>query len=776
MRFFPTSALTRASPLARNNRISASQLSTTNVTLKLRSRISGADGFFSPENVYAGPSTRRCLLCVGHFNKVPQQCFNGLFMPSAPGAIHFEDNNNIGVLEIPAVTVRYSSSLSGNSNQKIISLAESGELSQAEAILDSLEASASSENNKDLLPDIDSYTALMNSYLKRQINILTENQWSDGENEASVDRKTSSILTLAGKVHDLLIQMEDLSGVSDHYPPMSASGIIRSGPRHAGLRPTSHHYDTAIMAFANASKGITSTRTINAPYIAQRWLQRMETLAFDPHSGVTPTVDSYYHVMEAFAASGSSHKLCQASFLTQSIFDKLKHNTNLHPTAREYRLLMRTWCSSSSKDAAYKATGIWMAMKNSFESGVEEMEPTLDDGKMILEAWANAVNKQSARRSQNVLSAMQKLFTSKKSDVKPDLDCYRYVLIAMSQSKIPDVGDNIPSLFKSMDDDQIFPDTKSFDAALKTLKNCSIHPKATDPMHYSKMTESMLEQMEKMVDRSSVSIIKPSAVSYTHVIQALGVMNTKKAAVKADALLTKMEVEYAKGDELMKPTRDSYVGTIHAYANSDSPFSYRNANEVLQRMIIQYLGGNELSRPDVCSYHAVIKACAASANKNSPNGKEALLLAISTVKNMKKSDSFHPNSKSYLLLVQCCTKLLPVGGDREKALRSVFRSCCQGGLVDQKVLSAFQSAVTSETYYQEVVKNAPSYMGEKTLPESWTRNLGYRVRMQQSKGGMRSPVISVNGTVVASTAYNDYRMRRRWSKKNQKLLQGGRSS
>ncbi len=370
---------------------------------------------------------------------------------------------------------------------------------------------------------------------------------------------------------------------------------------------------------------------------------------------------------------------------------------------------------------------------------------------------------------------MQKLHTSKKSGVKPDLDCYKYVLIAMSQSKVPNVGDNIPSLFKSMDDDQIFPDTESFNAAIETLKNCAIHPKSTDPIHYAKMTESMLEQMEKMVDRSSVSIIKPSAVSYTHVIRALGVMNTRKAAVKADALLTKMEREYAKGDDSMKPTRDSYVGTIHAHANSDSTSNFRNANEVLQRMIEQFLRGNEQARPDVCSYHAVIKACATSANKCSPSGKEALLLAVSTVKNMKKSETSYPNSKSYLLLVQCCTKLLPVGEDQEKALRSVFRSCCQGGLVDQKVLLAFQSAVTSETYYEEVVKNATSYMGEKTLPESWTRNLGYRVRMQQSKGGMRSPVISVNGTIIASTAYNDYRMRRRWLKKNQKLLQGGRT-
>jgi hypothetical protein len=37
-----------------------------------------------------------------------------------------------------------------------------------------------------------------------------------------------------------------------------------------------------------------------------------------------------------------------------------------------------------------------------------------------------------------------------------------------------------------------------------------------------------------------------------------------------------------------------------------------------------------------------------------------------------------------------------------------------------------------------------------------------------------SPIISVTGAVVSTTAYNDYRMRRRRLKKGKMLLQGGR--
>lgn len=115
MRFFPSNALTRA-PLARKNHISASRISTTNVALNLPGRFLRANVFFTAENVFARSSTRRHLFYVGHTKKLSKQCCNILFMPSISGDIHFEDKN-IGLIEAPAITVRYSSSPGGNSDQ-----------------------------------------------------------------------------------------------------------------------------------------------------------------------------------------------------------------------------------------------------------------------------------------------------------------------------------------------------------------------------------------------------------------------------------------------------------------------------------------------------------------------------------------------------------------------------------------------------------------------------------------------------------------------------------
>lgn len=119
----------------------------------------------------------------------------------------------------------------------------------------------------------------------------------------------------------------------------------------------------------------------------------METIALDPLSGVTPTVDSYFHVMEVCASSGNAtnKKHCKAPILAQSVFEKLQANANIYPTAREYRLMIRVWCSRGHKQAAYRAMGFWMIMAREFMTGAEEMEPTLEDGKMVLEAWTRAM-------------------------------------------------------------------------------------------------------------------------------------------------------------------------------------------------------------------------------------------------------------------------------------------------------------------------------------------------------------------------------------------------
>ena len=273
-------------------------------------------------------------------------------------------------------------------------------------------ANAISQHDSDQFADIDSYTAVMDGLIDQQTQLISSIGEEMNEIESDLnatmpnrlssefnERGAAKVMMLAEMANELLIQMEDISGVSDRYSSMR--GNVAHELRSASLQPTSHHYDLAITAFVNAATvardtNYSSPATSNAPYVAQRWLQRMETLAFDPYSGVSPSVDSYYHVMEAYASLGNGAAAIptnknRAPILAQAVYDKLKENTNLIPTVREHRLLIRAWCKSTCKEAAYKAMGLWMNMLRLFRAGDEEMEPRLEDGKMVLEAWSRAL-------------------------------------------------------------------------------------------------------------------------------------------------------------------------------------------------------------------------------------------------------------------------------------------------------------------------------------------------------------------------------------------------
>ena len=214
----------------------------------------------------------------------------------------------------------------------------------------------------------------------------------------------ANIVSLAEKAHDLLVYMEDISGVSDMHSSMRLIGVIDSnGIRQPNLQPASCHYDVVLESLANACCAAedvhyTTNFTSNAPYISQRWLQRMETLAAEDlnhhDTTVAPTIQSYHNAMKACSVIAISNKQSKSTILTQAIFDKLKQNPNLIPTSNEYRLLLQTWSRSNCKDSAYRATGVWTTMLWAFRSEIEEgiiEEPTLEDGKMVLKAWSRAV-------------------------------------------------------------------------------------------------------------------------------------------------------------------------------------------------------------------------------------------------------------------------------------------------------------------------------------------------------------------------------------------------
>ena len=116
------------------------------------------------------------------------------------------------------------------------------------------QSNALSENKPELLPNINSYTSYLTALRNTQQQLSHSS--NNNNNESSI-----RIVALAEKAHDTLVQMEDISGVSDtHHSSMRLSGIIsaqgNSGIRHPSIRPSSIHYDFVIESLALARDSI----------------------------------------------------------------------------------------------------------------------------------------------------------------------------------------------------------------------------------------------------------------------------------------------------------------------------------------------------------------------------------------------------------------------------------------------------------------------------------------------------------------------------------------
>ena len=653
-------------------------------------------------------------------------------------------------------------------NEAIAGYAEIGEPAKAEEFLSKMEQLAQQSNSSDgsiddkssiAMPDIDSYTAVIDSYLVYQAEL-------DGQEKGAELR--SGMLRAAESVDGILKRMERSSTTSSDDIPTKVA-------------PSSHHYDAAVTAWSRCvSRGpIWALRGI--PQRAQAVLERMESLSLDRSSGVRPTVESYNRVIEAWSNSTNEYGFAP---LAQAAYERLGCGPAAHldikPNDRTIRTMIRCWTRSDLKSAAFHATGHLMRLQELTEEGAEDMSPTLDDYLKVFKCWSKSDDKHAARRAQTVLKQMERLYHKRISDCRPTISCYRYVLIAMSNSKLLGQGPNADELMARMEDRLMVADSGCFGATIKIWSNSAGHKETEDAAADADRADEALQQMKDMYQRSSQIVVKASTSNYNDVLRAYAACQRDDAAGwRAKELLDEMNKLASEGDSDVAPDAKSYVFTMNALAQSTLPDKVAKSMKLLKAIAEDdnntSEGKSSAAKPTVDCFHAMIKVCSSVKKVSADEKNLALRMAIKTVKMLKecKSEECKPNAETYKLLIDACGKLIPKGLEQQKALETIFNNCCRDGLVDDRVLRQFKKTAPFDLYQGTILLNAQtSTDGDgMILPEEWTRNIGHRVRTAE---GRRPQPLSPDVGFVMTKSMADYKMRRLRSKKNQRLLRGGR--
>lgn len=685
-------------------------------------------------------------------------------------------NNNSSSKEerLKQLNSKYSSGpqTTGEYNEAIAGYAEIGELAKAEELLSEMEQKAkqsssrgSTDGNSAIaMPDIDSYTAVIDSYLTYQIEL-------DAKEKGRELR--SGIVRAAERIDAILQRMERATSSPDD----TTTKTTTKGA------PSSHHYDAAVTAWSRCvSKGpIWALRGI--PQRAQAVLGRMEALSLDRSSGVSPTVETYNKVIEAWSNSTNEYSFAP---LAQAVYDRMDHGPAAHldiqPNDRTIRTMIRCWTRSDLKNAAFHATGHLMRLQELTEKGAEDMSPTLDDYLTVFKCWSKSDDKHAARRAQTVLKQMERLYQKRISDCRPTVSCYRYVLIAMSNSKLSGLGPSADELMNRMEDRLMVVDSGCFAATIKVWSNSACHKDTEDAAADADRADEALQQMKDMYHRSSQIVVKANTSNYNDVLCAYAACQRDDAAGwRAEELLEEMIKLAGEGDSDVAPDAMSYVFTMNVLAQSTLPNKVAKSMKLLKSIAGDGSNASEnttsaVVKPIVDCFHAMIKVCSSVENARDDEKNRALRAAIKTVKMLKdrRSEECKPNAETYKLLIEACGKLIRAGSEQQKALETVFNNCCRDGLVDDRVLRQFKKTAPFDLYQSKILLNAKSSVDGDgmVLPEDWSMNIGHRVRTAE---GRRPQPLSPDVGFVVTQSMANYKMRRLRSRKNQHLLRGGRS-
>ena len=240
-----------------------------------------------------------------------------------------------------------------------------GDAVQADQALLRLEKLAVKEDTE-AYPDIDTYTAVLDAWIRRQIEV------DEGPSQVN------EMYQAADRAHTILDKLQRKSSSAHEQDSLYSS-----------LRPTRHHYNAVLHAWLNVTRIMLDAETPlrGIPQRSQRILELMEAQAKAfPESNVEPSIGHYNAVLEAW---GNSPEHLRGS-MAQALFDRMTERPGLEPTNETYLIMIRGWCRSPQDRSAFHATGHLMKMHRLMAQGVEGIELTMEDYYTILEAWTRA--------------------------------------------------------------------------------------------------------------------------------------------------------------------------------------------------------------------------------------------------------------------------------------------------------------------------------------------------------------------------------------------------
>jgi pentatricopeptide repeat protein len=254
-----------------------------------------------------------------------------------------------------------------------------------------------------------------------------------------------------------------------------------------------------------------------------------------------------------------------------------------------------------------------------------------------------------ARKAEDILERM------KRNNVLPDMVAYAAVINcwakAVSRRERGIAAKRAISLLNEMEHLYITkkvynvkPSTLTYTTVIAAIGNC-VDPDA------SQLAEGIIQRMRNLHESGTIVNVKPNTATYNAVIFALGrgpISKRNPTALRAEKLLDAMTQRAKQGEWDTQPDVRTWAFVLRAWSRSKLPDAAEQAQRVLDKMERLYDEGLSNVRPNFVCYTTVMGAWGYSRSNNALDNMENILKRMEDQYTKTLEPDVRPNTVSYV--------------------------------------------------------------------------------------------------------------------------------
>jgi pentatricopeptide repeat protein len=439
--------------------------------------------------------------------------------------------------------------------------------------------------------------------------------------------------------------------------------------------------------------------------------QYFEAYVMSEDSTFWPHVGIYNLLIETHAYSKEEMGADEAERILSRMEDS-SISTVARPNEETYLEVMDAWAMRKKPD---KAEAIIQRAKEQYDAKPNEAVPvSIEFYNKLIKAYGLAGLTEKAEE------LFEELLDEESSDVPFRANYKSWVQIMKCFASQKEGPEKVQELFRRMlkefrvgGNEEYRPRTNIYNVLIRSLAF-----KKGGAAEAEEMLYEMIDQYN-----NGDSEMLPNADTFRNVILAFKTRSDAGTAVKVEKLIQIQEgLQKTTGSEDLHLDGRSYSAALSVMSRSKDAKKASRAKRIMEKM-----ENDRDVKPTGWNYYTLLSACAFTRGSAEENF-EAFQIAVNTLKFMRASEEYQPDSGSYGMFLKACANLMPPSRKRDEVVENVFRKCCSVGLLTEFVLNEFEQAASEELQLEVL----GGFLEDSVkLPDEWSVNVLEDIRHQR---------------------------------------------